>query len=232
VDCLIGGLGTSGSTRGVAARLKEHNPALNTIGVVSATGDFIPGIRSESEMWEVGLFDRSRYDDIIAIDAITAVDATLTLVRGYGILSGPTGGAAYAAALRHLSDRQGYEGPLTAVVLICDRLEPYLSYLRARSPHLFGLHPQDRVTTDTGDRPRSRSSHARNSASSAALSRPAAQPGPAPVSMIISRSGGTLTTPDRQTAGQPRTIMPTAGSRLPPLTSRSRTRVGITRDSA
>jgi hypothetical protein len=48
------------------------------------------------------------------------------------------------------------------------------------------------------------SSHVRNSASSTALSPSGCtQPGPASVSMIISPSGGTLTTPDRQTTRQP-----------------------------
>ncbi|QLY34637.1 pyridoxal-phosphate dependent enzyme [Nocardia huaxiensis] len=141
VDYLIGGLGTTGSTRGAATFLRKHNPELRTVAVVSERGDFIPGIRSETEMWDVGLFQPDFYDRIIPVEAGRAVDATLALATGYGILAGPTSGAGYAAALEHLaaldiSPRDDH--PLVAVFIVCDRLEPYLSYIRKRRPELFG----------------------------------------------------------------------------------------------
>jgi|ERR1035438_625809 cysteine synthase len=58
VDYLFGGLGTTGSTRGAATFLQTANPQLQTIGIVSTKEDFIPGIRSEAELWDVGLFER------------------------------------------------------------------------------------------------------------------------------------------------------------------------------
>ncbi|MFD6159718.1 pyridoxal-phosphate dependent enzyme [Nocardia sp. NPDC060256] len=140
VDYLIGGLGTTGSTRGTATYLRKHNPELRTVAVVSDRSDFIPGIRSESEMWDVGLFQADFYDDIVTVDAGNAVDATLRLATGYGILAGPTSGASYAAALEtlaavDLSERT--DGPIVAVFIVCDRLEPYLSYIKKRRPDLF-----------------------------------------------------------------------------------------------
>ncbi|WP_278262179.1 pyridoxal-phosphate dependent enzyme [Nocardia sp. AG03] len=139
VDYLVGGLGTTGSTRGTATALRDHHPALRTIGVVSDRFDFIPGIRSEREMWEVGLFQPGFYDEIVTVDSATAIEATLALARGYGVLAGPTSGAGYAAALRSLAaaPRPG-DRPLVAVLIVCDRLEPYLSYLAQRRPDLFG----------------------------------------------------------------------------------------------
>ncbi|WP_405494791.1 pyridoxal-phosphate dependent enzyme [Nocardia sp. NBC_00511] len=144
VDYLIGGLGTTGSTRGTATFLRKHNPELKTIAVVSERGDFIPGIRSETEMWDVGLFQPEFYDRIIPIESGRAVDATLELATAHGVLAGPTSGATYAAALDHLrtltpspSDEAAGQ-PLTAVIIVCDRLEPYLSYIRKRRPELFG----------------------------------------------------------------------------------------------
>ncbi|WP_329408074.1 pyridoxal-phosphate dependent enzyme [Nocardia vinacea] len=141
VDYVIGGLGTTGSTRGTASYLAKQNPDLRTIGVVSARDDFIPGIRSETEMWDVGLFQPDFYHRIIAVDADTAVRATLALTHRYGVLAGPTSGAAYAAALDILRSAAASLGPddpdLVAVLIVCDRLEPYLSYLRARRPELF-----------------------------------------------------------------------------------------------
>jgi len=146
VDYLIGGLGTTGSTRGAATYLLKHNPELRTIAVVSDRGDFIPGIRSESEMWDVGLFHPDFYDRILTIDSATAVDATLRLGTGYGILAGPTSGASYAAALRVLGEQAvsalgehaaSAGRPVVAVFIVCDRLEPYLSYIKKRRPELF-----------------------------------------------------------------------------------------------
>ncbi|WP_040808240.1 pyridoxal-phosphate dependent enzyme [Nocardia concava] len=138
VDYLIGGLGTTGSTRGTATFLRKHNPELKTIAVVSERSDFIPGIRSETEMWDVGLFQPDFYDRIIPIESTRAVDATMQLATAHGVLAGPTSGATYAAALDHLKTLAPQSDPLVAVFIVCDRLEPYLSYIRKRRPELFG----------------------------------------------------------------------------------------------
>ncbi|RJO73451.1 pyridoxal-phosphate dependent enzyme [Nocardia panacis] len=153
VDYLIGGLGTTGSTRGAAGYLREQNPELRTIAVVSERSDFIPGIRSEHEMWEVGLFQPDFYDRIVSIEAGHAIEATLALATGYGVLAGPTSGASYAAALETLGaldlSSRDPEDPLVAVFIVCDRLEPYLSYIKKRRPELFG--GTERRTAPTAD---------------------------------------------------------------------------------
>ncbi|MFD0000469.1 pyridoxal-phosphate dependent enzyme [Nocardia sp. NPDC127526] len=140
VDVLLGGLGTTGSTRGAATFLRKHNPELRTIAVVSERSDFIPGIRSETELWDVGLFQPDFYDRILPVEAGRAVDATVELATRHGVLAGPTSGATYAAALDFLSavDHSPTDRPLIAVFIVCDRLEPYLSYIRKRRPELFG----------------------------------------------------------------------------------------------
>lgn len=148
VDYLIGGLGTTGSTRGTATYLRKHNPELRTIAVVSDRSDFIPGIRSESEMWDVGLFQPDFYDRIVTIDSARAVDATLALATGFGILAGPTSGASYAAALETLGEQAvTSDEPVVAVFIVCDRLEPYLSYIRKRRPELFDRADRRRAPT-------------------------------------------------------------------------------------
>ncbi|MCX4091672.1 pyridoxal-phosphate dependent enzyme [Nocardia sp. alder85J] len=139
-DYLIGGLGTTGSTRGTATYLRKHNPELRTIAVVSERSDFVPGIRSETELWDVGLFQPDFYDRIVPVTAVRAVEATVELATGHGVLAGPTSGAAYAAALEVLAEETAARtgAPVVAVLIVCDRLEPYLSYLRKRRPDLFG----------------------------------------------------------------------------------------------
>jgi cysteine synthase B len=137
VDVLVGGLGTTGSTRGAATFLREQNPSLRAVGVVSGRRDFIPGIRSAAEMWEVGLFRPEFYDAIVTVESDEAIEASLELARLHGVLAGPTSGATFTAAKRYLAHMDSTDCRV-AVFIVCDRLEPYLSYYRKRRPELFG----------------------------------------------------------------------------------------------
>jgi cysteine synthase B len=101
VDYFFGGLGTTGSTRGTGIRLKTTNPQLKNIGIIASKGEGLPGIRNADEMYEVGLFDNKFYDTIIEVTVDESIDAMLTLIRSCGILSGPTGGASFAAVLKY-----------------------------------------------------------------------------------------------------------------------------------
>jgi rhodanese-related sulfurtransferase len=101
---------------------------------------FLPGIRNVDEMYEVGLFRKDFYDDIVEVNIDESMDAMLTLIRKCGILAGPTGGGSLAAALKYL---QKIDSTLTskqnAVFIVCDRVEWYLSYLQKCRPEIFGL---------------------------------------------------------------------------------------------
>ncbi|MFI1363381.1 pyridoxal-phosphate dependent enzyme [Streptomyces griseochromogenes] len=138
-DWFIACVGTAGSSTGVARVLREHDPAVRVVGLVAAKSDFIPGIRTIDEAHEVGLFDPGTYDTIESVSADDAIEGMLTLNRRCGILAGPTGGAAYFGTVRQL---RGIEHELTerqsAVFIVCDRVESYLSYVRRRRPDLFG----------------------------------------------------------------------------------------------
>ncbi len=142
VDYFFGGLGTTGSTKGVTQALKERNPEMETIGVVSSSDDFIPGIRTENEMWEVGLYDKDLYKNIVTVKSSDAIEANLELVRKAGVLSGPTTGS-QLAAIREYFGEKDLEEKQTAVFLACDRLEPYMSYIKKRKPELFGEEKKD-----------------------------------------------------------------------------------------
>ncbi|MFE5813933.1 pyridoxal-phosphate dependent enzyme [Streptomyces sp. NPDC056479] len=138
-DWFIACVGTAGSSTGVARALREHDPAVRVLGLVAAKSDFVPGIRTIDEAHEVGLFDPGTYDIIESVSADEAIEGMLTLNRRCGILAGPTGGAAYSGAIRQL---QALDEELTerqsAVFIVCDRVESYLSYVRQRRPDLFG----------------------------------------------------------------------------------------------
>ncbi|GIF06657.1 pyridoxal-phosphate dependent enzyme [Actinoplanes siamensis] len=142
-DYFVACVGTAGSSTGVARVLRQHNPDVEVIGLVAAKSDFIPGIRTIDEVHEVGLFDPGVYDALETVTADQAIDGLLTLVRRCGILTGPTGGGAFAGALRHLrAVDASLTGRRSAVFIVCDRLESYLSYVRDRRPELFGRPPR------------------------------------------------------------------------------------------
>ncbi len=141
-DWFIACVGTAGSSTGVARVLREHNPEVRVLGLVAHKSDFIPGIRTIDEVHQVGLFDPATYDTIESVTSEEAIDGMLTLIRRCGLLSGPTGGAAYQGAIRHLravdAELTESESRRTAVFIVCDRAESYLSYVRQRRPELLG----------------------------------------------------------------------------------------------
>ncbi|MEU2180336.1 pyridoxal-phosphate dependent enzyme [Streptomyces thermolilacinus] len=147
-DWFVACVGTAGSSTGAARALRAHDPATRVLGLVAQKGDFVPGIRNIDEVHEVGLFDPETYDALEAVSADEAIDGMLTLVRRCGILGGPTGGAAYFGAVRHLRERDaeladaGDGRRATAVFIVCDRVESYMSYVRQRRPELLRRPPR------------------------------------------------------------------------------------------
>lgn len=138
VDYFFGTLGTTGSTRGTISYLQEVNPNLKKIGIIAEKGDNIPGIRNKDEMYEVGIFKKDLYDEIVVVNSMQAIDKMLVLVRKLGILGGPTSGACFQGALSYL---EKIDDTLTedvnAVFIACDRMEWYMSYIEKRRPDIF-----------------------------------------------------------------------------------------------
>lgn len=142
-DVFVACVGTAGSSTGVARALRDVRPDVEVVGLVAAKSDFIPGIRTIDEVQEVGLFDPATYDAVGTVTADEALDGMLTLVRRCGVLSGPTGGAAFHGAVEHLRRTDAtQETRRTAVFIVCDRAESYMSYVRARHPELLREPPR------------------------------------------------------------------------------------------
>ncbi|MDR3126505.1 MAG: pyridoxal-phosphate dependent enzyme [Rickettsiales bacterium] len=135
-DYFFGMLGTTGSTRGISEFLCGVGKDMKTIGVVAAKGNYLPGVRNIDEMFEVGLFDRKIYADIVEVFEDEAVLAMSRLNRRCGLLCGPTTGGAFAAAAAYLK-KLAPKKPVKAVFVACDRIEWYMSFLKKKLPEMF-----------------------------------------------------------------------------------------------
>lgn len=131
IDYFFGVLGTSGSSRGMSMYLKEKNQQLTTIGIVTAKDSYIPGIRSATEMKEVGIYKNSNYDQILEVSGVAAKHYMKKLSRELGVLAGPSSGASFCGAVEYLRkiDNECKQGT-KAVFVVCDRLETYANYIK------------------------------------------------------------------------------------------------------
>lgn len=138
VDYFFGTLGTTGSSRGTIEYILEKNKNLKKIGIIAEKGDTIPGIRNKDEMYEVGIFNKSLYDEIVLVNSDEAIEEMLVLNRKCGILGGPTSGAAFKGTLKYLREIDDkLKEPANAVFIACDRMEWYMSYIKKRRPEIF-----------------------------------------------------------------------------------------------
>ncbi len=139
VDYLIGGLGTTGSTLGMIRAFKKGHRDFKAIALITKSGHMVPGIRSLDQMWESGLYNEGQYEQHFVIDEKQALAGMMTLNRRLGLLCGPSAGANFQGAVNYLKE---IDDELTerksAVFIVCDRVEWYMSYIAERMPELFG----------------------------------------------------------------------------------------------
>ena len=84
------------------------------------------------------MFQKDLYSSIEFVSSRDAVNGMLELATRSGVLGGPTSGACYAGMLEYFRKIDAtLTEKKTAVFIVCDRFEPYLSYLRERVPERF-----------------------------------------------------------------------------------------------
>ena len=144
VDYFFAGLWTTGSSRWPAMFIREKNPDLKVIWVVSESDDYIPGIRNTQEMWEVGLYEKDFYDGVEVTNSLKSLDAMRDLIIKAWVFWWPTTGSTYLWLLQYI--KKNYDTIpqwSTFVFIACDRFEYYLSYIKERKPEYFASHQRD-----------------------------------------------------------------------------------------
>ena len=119
----VSSMGTTGTIMGCSRFFKEKNPKIQIVGCQPEEGAQIPGIRKWPEAYLPKIFDRTRVDRVIEVNAAAATDMTHALAATEGLFCGPSAGGTVWAALQLARDLRG----ATIVTVIPDRGDRYIS---------------------------------------------------------------------------------------------------------
>ncbi len=132
IDIFVTGIGTGGTVSGVGPVLRERKPGIHVVAVEPAESPILSGgqpaphkIQGIGANFVPEILDRSAYDEVLPVDAPTAVEYARRAATEEGLLVGISCGAALAAAIQ-VAQRPGNAGKLLVVVLP-DFGERYLS---------------------------------------------------------------------------------------------------------
>jgi len=123
VDILVAGIGTGGTITGVGQVLKERKPGVQIVGVEPAESPILNGgapgphkIQGIGANFVPEILDTAVYDEIIDVDAETAVAWARRAAREEGLLVGISSGAALYAATE-LAKRPENAGKLIVAII-------------------------------------------------------------------------------------------------------------------
>jgi len=124
VDAVVAALGTSGTLMGLAVGLREHNPAIEIIGVEpTQPKSKIEGLLHVSPDYVPPIYDRTLVTETVYVDDDSAIAEARRIARREGIFCGISSGATVAAARRLAPRWRGKR----VVVVFGDRADRYLS---------------------------------------------------------------------------------------------------------
>ena len=116
-------MGTTGTIMGTGRFLKEQSADIQLIGVHPAGESSIPGIRKWPKEYEPSIYDVSKLDRIVEVEARDAEGMMRTVASAEGLFCGPSSGGSLFAAVelcKHLENA-------VVVCIICDRGDRYVS---------------------------------------------------------------------------------------------------------
>ena len=123
VDVVVAGIGTGGTITGVGQVLKERKPDVRIVAVEPAESPILNGgqpgphkIQGIGANFVPEILDTSVYDEVIDVDADTAVRVARDAAQREGLLVGISSGAAIAAAVQ-VAQRPENAGKLIVVVV-------------------------------------------------------------------------------------------------------------------
>jgi cysteine synthase B len=119
----VSSMGTTGTLMGCSRFFKEHNPAIQVIGVQPEEGAQIPGIRKWPEAYLPKIYSPKNVDALEYVGQQDAEVMMRRLAKEEGIFCGVSSGGALSAALRLSQQVQN----ATIVFIVCDRGDRYLS---------------------------------------------------------------------------------------------------------
>jgi cysteine synthase B len=123
IDIFVAGMGTTGTLMGVSRRLKEHNPAIEIVGVEPVEGHTIQGLKNMKEAIVPRIYDPGKIDRIILVNNEQAYDTARWLTLTQGIFVGMSSGAAVYGAMQAAKDLKSG----TVACILPDRGDRYLS---------------------------------------------------------------------------------------------------------
>lgn len=123
VDILVAGIGTGGTITGVGQVLKERKPGVQIIAVEPAESPILNGgapgphkIQGIGANFVPEILDTTVYDEVIDVDADTAVRVARDTAQREGLLVGISSGAAIHAAVQ-VAHRPENAGKLIVVIV-------------------------------------------------------------------------------------------------------------------
>lgn len=128
VTHFVAGMGTSGTLMGVTRRLKEHNPAIQSIAVQpDSPFHGLEGLKHMQSSLAPAIYNPHVPDRFIEVETEAAYAMVKQLAREEGLLVGVSAGAALTACLRIARDEAAAGRVATIVAMLPDSADKYLS---------------------------------------------------------------------------------------------------------